>query len=192
MQRVEDSTARSAIDATATLRHLDPGQLADCRRMDHETGCSVFWRLVARHPGTIGHQHAMREWIEIVRILAILTPRGDPTQRIELHDRRRPLGTVLCDGGDPTWPSNLSHPSPVFSERRLGQLIAARGEHRATLLRRAAQMIARSRTPTSGVDVVDIAYTLLREDNGRRLAEPYYRRLDRAEQTTNATNNGAN
>lgn len=192
MQRVENSIARSAKDAAEALRRLDPGQLADCRRMDHETACSVFWRLVARHPDTIGSRDAMRQWIEIVRILAILTPRGEPAKRKELHDRRRPLGKVLCDGGDPTWPPNPQHPSPVFSERRLAQLIAVRGEHRATLLRRAVQMIARSRAPASGVDVVDIARFLLLGDNGRRLAEPYYRRLDRAEQMTSTTNNGAN
>jgi len=41
-------------------------------------------------------------------------------------------------------------------------------------------MLARSRSPNAGVNVVDIALVLLQPDNGRRFAEPYYRRPDRA------------
>ena len=70
------------------------------------------------------------------------------------------------------------------------QLMATRGFQRAVLLRRAAQMLARSRIPTSGVNVVDIALVLLQPENGRLLAEPYYRRLDRAEQNAKKSAEG--
>ena len=128
----------------------------------------------------------------LVRILAILTPKGDPSERHDLHDPQRRFGTVLCDGGDPAWPGPGSgRPSPVFSERRLAQLMAARGPQRAVLLERAARRLARTRSPNSGVNVVDIASTLLQPDNGRQLAEPYYGRLDRAEQATKRSEEGA-
>ena len=61
--------------------------------------------------------------------------------------------------------------------------MAARGTQRGVLLTRAARALARSREPNSGVDVVHIALVLLDPGNGRRLAEPYYRRLDWVERT---------
>ena len=50
-------------------------------------------------------------------------------------------------------------------------------------MERAARTIARSRQPDSGVNLVDVAYTLFRPTDRRWLAESYYRRLDRAERT---------
>ena len=42
---------RKAVCAAAKLmQHLDPGQLAECRRMNGQTGAPAFWRLVAQHP----------------------------------------------------------------------------------------------------------------------------------------------
>jgi len=187
MRGGEDLRANAVLAAARTMQHLDPGPLADCRRMDGQAGAPAFWRLAARHPDTIGHPGRAAEWMAIVRILAILTPKGDPANRPDLHDAKRRLGAVLCDGGDPAW----TGPSPVFSERRLAQLMAARGPQRAVLLTRAARMLARSRSSDSGVDVVDIALTLLQPENGRRLAESYYHRLDRAEQATTKSEEGA-
>ena len=185
MQQRENPWTK-AVPAAKLMRDLDPGQLAECRRMNGQTGAPAFWRLVAQHPNTIGRHNHTDQWMEIVRILAILTPKGDPTERLGLHDSKRHLGEVLCDGGDPGW----TGPTPVFSEHRLAQLMAARGDQRAVLLRRAAQMLARSRIPTSGVNVVDIAQVLLQPENGRLLAEPYYRRLDRAEQNAKKSAEG--
>ena len=54
--------------------------------------------------------------------------------------------------------------------------------------RRAA--LARSMPSGSGVNVPDIAYMLLTPDDGRRLAEPYYRRLDRAAQAATKSEEG--
>ncbi len=178
----DDKPAEAACAAAGWLQHLPPGPLAELRRMTEEAAAPEFWRLAARFSGTIGRPDKEPEWIAIVRILAILTEKGDPGRRRPLHDRRRSLGAVLCDGGDQNWPPPGGRPPrPVFSERRLAQLMAARGPQRAVLLTRAARTLARSRDPGSGINVVDIAYTLLAPDNRRQLAEPYYRRLDRAE-----------
>lgn len=44
-------------------------------------------------------------WVPILRILALLTPKGEapPERRPLLHNKARPFGRVLCDGGDPGW-----------------------------------------------------------------------------------------
>ena len=118
----------------------------------------------------------------ILRIIAILTPTGSPDDRTKpkLHDHRQRLGKVLCDGGDPGWDGKR----PALSESRLAQLLSARGNQRAVLLTRAARAVARSRSPHSGVNVVDLAVALLRpNDSTSRIAKPYYDRLDAAQRT---------
>ena len=178
----EDKQAEAACAAAKRLQLLPPGPLAELRLMTEEVAAPEFWRLAARHPDTIGNRKQYPEWTAIVRILAILTEKGSPARRRPLHDRRRSLGEVLCDGGDQKWPPpGGGLPRPVFSERRLAQLMAARGPQRAVLLTRAARALARSRDPSGGINVVDVANALLAPDNRRQLAEPYYRRLDRAE-----------
>ena len=169
------------------IRSLDPGPLAELRRMRQGRGAPAFWRLAARYPETIGRSDWQQTWTTIIRVLAILTPRGNPVERPQLHDSRRRLGEVLCDGGDPSW----TGPRPQFSERRLAQLMAARGAQRGVLLERAAQALAQSMLHGSRVNVIDIAYALLTPENGRLLAEPYYRRLDRAERNAKRSNEGA-
>ena len=191
-----ETHAAAAIAAAAMLQHLGPGPLAELRRMDPQTGAPAFWRLVARYPGTIGRRDKQDQWIEIIRILAILTPKGerrplggDPGLPENLHDQRRRLGAVLCDGGDPSWPGEGGAPRPVVSEERLAKLLAARGHQRAVLLTHAAQMIVRSRQDI-GVNVSDIASVVLPPADGRRLAEQYYLRLDRAEQAARESEKG--
>ena len=181
---------RAALATAKMLQHLDPGQMAELRRIrTASTGAPGFWRLAARHPETIGRRQ--ETWMAIIRILAILTPKGEAAKRPPLHNAKRRLGEVLCDGGDPGWPH--SNPlRPVLSERRLAQLMAARKHQRQVLLERAARAISRKLQSASGVNVVDIAWTLLDHDSGRRLAESYYRRLDGADRDHPTLQEGAN
>ena len=172
-----ETDAAAAVAAATWMQRLDPGPLAELRRMDAGTGAPAFWRLLAWHPDTLGRR--LETWMEIIRILALLMPKGDPEGRPWLHKRGRRLGTVLCDGGDPQW----SGPEPAFSERRLAQLLATRGPQRIIAVQRAARMLAPRLTAGSGIDTADIALAVLDPDNARRLAEPYYRRLDRAAQS---------
>ena len=196
-----ETPAAAVIDAAAMLQLLDPGPLAELRRMGRETGAPAFWRLVAKHPDTIGRQDRQEPWMAIIRILAILTPKGQgrrllaasggtPELHEPLHNSGRRLGAVLCDGGDPSWPGEGGTPRPMLSEQRLAKLMAARGPQRAVLLKHAAQMISANRQDV-GVNVADIALVLLRPADGRRLAEPYYLRLDRAEQAVRESEKGA-
>ena len=184
---------RAALATAKMLQHLDPGQMAELRRIrTASTGAPGFWRLVARHPETIGRRQ--ETWMAIIRILAILTPKGEAAKRQPLHNATRRLGEVLCDGGDPGWPHSNSL-RPVLSERRLAQLMAARKHQREVLLERAARAINRTLQSGCGVNVVDIAWTLLDQDSGRigrRLAESYYRRLDRADRDHPTLQEGAN
>ena len=152
--------------------------------MNPDAGAPVFWKLASRHPGTIGRSVHEREWMAIIRILAILTPRDGS----RLHNRVRRLGAVLCDGGDPGWPRTTGPPRPALSETRLALLMRAHGAQRAVLFERAARSVSRTIVPGSGLNVPDIAYALLRPENyGPFLARPYYRRLDRAEAMTMTT-----
>ncbi|MDG1117624.1 MAG: hypothetical protein P8N72_10910 [Flavimaricola sp.] len=170
-----DAVNKAAIAAVRELGRLDPGALADLRRMQAESAAPAFWRLAARHPDTIGARQ--EAWIVILRIFAILTPKGAAEGRPALHDAARPFGAALCDGGDPGW----TGPSPILSERRLAQLLNARGETRNVLLTRAARALATSRPPGAGLDVRTIAWAVLAPKGAAKIAETYYRRLDHAE-----------
>ena len=184
--------SRTAIAAAHMLEKLEPGPLAELRRMDISASAAGFWRLAAQHPATINDK-SLEDWVAIVRILAILTPKGDPMERKPLHDPKRRLGEVLCDGGDPNWP-NSNPLRPVLSEQRLARLMATKGKQRGVLLRRAVSAISRTRQPDSGINVADIAWTLLDPNSGhtgRRIAEHYYRRLDRAERNQQTNQEGA-
>ena len=182
MIQSEETPAKAVCAAAKLLESLAPGPLAELRRMDASAAAPVFWRLASRYPQTVGRDDKQAEWTSIIRILAILTERGDPAQRHPLHDSRRRFGAVLCDGGDrDNWPRDGEKPRPVFSEQRFAQLLASRGQQRAVLLERAARMLARNRVPGSGMNVVDIAWGVLKPDDGSHLAEHYYGRLDRAE-----------
>ena len=179
---------KAALSAAATLRQLAPGLLAELRQMRAGAGAPVFWRLASRHPGTIGRPDREREWMAIVRILAILTPR----EGLQLHNGARRLGAVLCDGGDPGWPGNAGRAIPLLSERRLALLMNTHGPQRLALFERAARCLSRAIVSGSGVNVPDIAYALLLPGRyGPFLARAYYLRLDRAEWKTETANEEA-
>lgn len=184
---------KTATDAARMLKDLAPGPLAELRRMG-PNGAPCFWRLAAQHPETIAPSpEAEADWMTIVKILAILTPRGDPEQRKPLHQSRRALGEVLCDGGNPAWPDS-NPPRPALSERRFAQLLASRGEQKRVLFTRAMQAISRTYQSGSGINVVHIAWAVLSSNSGsmkQQLARAYYRRLDRAERNAETNQEGA-
>lgn len=182
------------------LADLDPGPLAELRRMlrkDGDYGAPYFWRLVSRHRL---HGPKQANWAHIIQMMAILTPKGRDESKPSPHTGRskhngyRGFGTVLCDGGDPSWGTAQGTDRPVLSEQRLARLLAARGDMRADLLERAVRMLAVKKPPGVSIDCTDIAALLLFPDDPapvRRVASDYYGRLDRAQQKsaddTNAT-----
>ena len=172
----------TAVAAAGMLQHLGPGRLAELRRMNASSaGAPTFWRLAAQYHEIDQDQET---WMAIIKIVAILTPKGDAAMRQPLHVSKRRLGAVLCDGGNPVWPNGES-PRPALSERRLAQLMAARGTQRAVYMERAARAIRRTMQPGTGVNVSDLAQLLLdypdRVQVTRQLAESYYKLLDRAD-----------
>jgi CRISPR system Cascade subunit CasB len=171
------------------LASLDPGPLADLRRMSFDTdhpGTPMFWRLVNKH-----QLHRQQErWARIIQMMAILTDKGDPEGRTSPHAPRseangwRGLGHALCDGGDVSWGAGESDPRPMLSESRFARLLAAKGKPRHDLLRRAVRALAAKKPGGAPLDCADIAKLLLFADDPnvtRRLANHYYARLDRAQ-----------
>lgn len=171
-----DDPGHIGLSIAGTLQTLGAGDLAALRRLTDERPAPAYWRFAARHPRLLRDEAT---WRPIVRALAILTPKGPPSERPTLHAAGRRLGEAFCDGGHADWPATQP-PRPMLSELRLAQLLAARGPLRAVLLTRAIRALATRRDPKRGLDVPDLVFAFLRTDPSP-LAAPYYRRLDPAE-----------
>ena len=166
------------------MKKLGTGPLAELRRMAVDgPGTTDFWHL-AGFCGFLEDQNRTDAWMRIVKIMAILTSRGEPADRLPLHNKSRSLGTVLCDGGHDPWPAKR----PFLSETRLARFLAQHSEQRAEGLERQARALAARRDPQIGINCADIAALLLYPDNEschlRSLARTYYRRLDSAARKT--------
>lgn len=147
---------------------LDPGQLARLRRMDPDgPGEGDFWRLAVRQD-----LHTDSKSLLLVRLLALLTPKGDPDSPKKLHDRNKPLGEALCDAGYP--------------ETRLLNFLALPYSMRGEALERMARWLAAK--GHNGVNCTDIACLLFSDEvsHSRRLAETYYRAKDKAQSQTDS------
>lgn len=192
------------------LACLDPGPLAELRRMDTSAdayGAPYFWRLLARY-GLAPSKADEPKWAEVVQALAILTPKGRDDAKVSRHCTRerkarqtetdgaastrspcRGFGQVLCDGADNAWPDDGSNLRPVFSENRLAQLLGS-GDTRADLVRRAARLLAARLPAQAQFDCTDLARLLLYPDDpdvGRSIARDYYARFDRASRSEAGT-----
>lgn len=175
------------------LAGLDPGPLAELRRMDTTSdayGAPYFWRLVARYELLSNGGPREPAWAQVIQALAILTPKGRDDQKHSRHARneanasadtnssdaspdgevlprrrRRGLGHVLCDGADPTWPEDKQNPRAVYSEARFAQLLASSGATRVDLVLRAARMLAARLPADVRFDCTDLAGLLLFPDD---------------------------
>lgn len=167
------------------MSQLGTGPLAGLRRMAVDgPGTVDFWCL-AKICGFLEHPRTT-SWMQIVKIMAILTPKGEPAGRSPLHDKSRSLGKVLCDGGHRDW--SAAGDTPFLSKTRLARLLAQRPEQRAEALERLSRALATGRDPKIGINCVDIADLLLSSDRKsshlRKIARTYYQRLDSAKRNT--------
>lgn len=178
----DDAPHSVALAIAGMMKTFGSGEMSALRRLDSAAVVPAYWRLAARHPVL---EQRRESWSPIVQALALLTPKGPPEERGELHDPERKLGTALCDGGQASWPTE-GDARPLLSEPRFARLLAARGRQRQVLLLRAVRMLAASREPGQGVDVGDLAWRFVDADP-QRLAAPYYQRLDRAERLSGNT-----
>ena len=167
-----------------SLRGLNPGSLAELRRMEPGgVGTPIFWRLAAENKLD---QSQITTWQQIVRILAILSAKGKPELRKDIHNKSRRLGEVLCDGGNasPDWGKDMGNDvRPVLSEERFGRFLALPAKERGAALERLARQLARTRDPEFGLNCLEIATLLLTPEKMRPLqdlAHDFYNRLDRA------------
>ena len=167
MSQAENSIGHVAIKVANFLSKAQPGELAELRRM--KTEARLFWRLSALHD-RIARQP--EKWAAIVRMLALLTPTGAPETKQSVHDDKRSLGAVLCDGGE-TGPIDR----PLLSESRLARLLAARGVARLDALERAVRMLARKRVK---LNAAELAWAVISPDEHATnlIAKAYYKRLD--------------
>ena len=167
-----------------SLLGLDPGSLAELRRMEPGgVGTPIFWRLAAENKL---NQSQIATWQQIVRIMAILSAKGNPELRNDVHNKSRRLGEVLCDGGDasPDWGKDMGNDvRPVLSEKRFGRFLALPAKDRGAALERLARQLARTRDPGRGLNCLEIATLLLTPEKTsslQSLARDFYNRLDRA------------
>lgn len=167
MSQAEDSVGQVAIKVAKILSKAQPGELAELRRM--KTEARLFWRLSALHD-RIARQP--KKWAAIVRMLALLTPTGASETKQSVHDDKRSLGAVLCDGGE-TGPVER----PLLSEIRLARLLAARGGARLDALERAVRMLARNQVK---LNAAELAWAVIAppEHVTTLIAKAYYKRLD--------------
>jgi CRISPR system Cascade subunit CasB len=169
------------------LRRFGTGDLAELRRMNGPVEPSAYWRLAAEC-GFL--EDDPQRWAPVIRILAMLTPKGERRPSDRLHNPMHRLGAVLADGGDPNWQGGADS-RPFLSEARLARFLATPADQRAEALTGVARALASSRDRSAGVDCVEIANLLLASDTTealQKIAQSYYARLDaaraRSEETT--------
>lgn len=164
---------------SVAMSKLGTGPLAELRRMEiGGPGCAAFWVLADK--GGLLDQTRFDPWMRLVKIMAILTPKGERSKGVVLHKPSRRLGAVLCDGGDPGWKDANR---PFLSESRLARFLAQPADQHGIALERIARALANHLIPESGLDCVAVAALLLFSDSGatrQALARDYYRRLDSA------------
>ncbi|MHA7969330.1 hypothetical protein [Rhizobium sp. CAU 1783] len=158
----QDDDLKSTIAAlVGKMMQLDPGGLARLRRMDVDgPGELEFWRLI-RDIDIRGDTSGM----QLVKILALLAPRGDVAARAPFHRLGEPLGKVLAEA--------------EFSEKRLASFLALPFARRGEALEGLVRFI--SRKMEQGVNCVDIAHLLFVDKVWplRQLAKHYYDASDR-------------
>lgn len=163
MSEADNETARRALSIAEALAKASPGAKAEARRMGPE-GSPVFWRQVAR----LGIPHWQEgQWLLFTRLVALMTPASCDSS---IHDGQRPLGAALAEA--------------KLSEQRFARLLAAREKTRDEALERAIRMLARK---SPGLDVIDLARTILWPEEARRLARANYTQSDKS-QTEDAQN----
>jgi CRISPR system Cascade subunit CasB len=169
--------------ASADILRLGTGPLAELRRMMMEgPGVPAFWQVAAAG-GFLDEKSRTGTWMRIVKIMAILTPKGERKNDDRLHDEGRRLGAVLCDGGDPNWKPEGGEPRPFLSELRFARFLSQPLEQRGDALERIARSLANRKNRDSGINCAEIAALLLFPEISyglQDLARDYYKRLDSA------------
>lgn len=168
----------------------DSGQLARLRRM--KTGEAVpafWWGLALLEKNKLDRQITRTEiskWIELFRMLAILTPVGNQESNENPespHQYDIPMGVALFECG------NHNSCRAVFSEMRLASLLDSRGKPFTEKLTRACRILAAKNQKLNCEELAQLifhnranspAYDYIRQ----RIARDYYRRAVRAEEAS--------
>lgn len=151
-------------ELAAAMLRLEPGKLAGLRRMKTDgPGEAVFWHLATRFGLRTDDKGLL-----LVKLMALLAPRGAVGGRPPFHSFKAHLGEVLLISG--------------YSEARLARFLALPFDRRAEGLEAIVRFIA-GKGVKGGVDCSEIASLLFYDDvkNTRRLARRYYNALNSAE-----------
>lgn len=149
-------------------QEFSTGHRAQLRRLNPEVlGPAAFWRLFTRRNlSKIGGPDSQKKWAAVIQGIALMTghDRGSPT----------PLGRALFSGGD------QERTKALYSEHRLNQLLAARGQLLRTLLRRAFRILVGTEQAIYWPQVAElILYDGNNEDEAEKvrhqIASDYYR-----------------
>ena len=144
---------------TARETHLDPGDLADLRRISPDSPLpAAFWHVWARHLVDAGVATPERPWSLALRAMAVLAG---------LHQPTRPLGEALAHS--------------KLSDMRFTRLLRAREDQVAHEVRSIAAWL---KSHGESCDLSDIAMLLLRPDDENlrhHIARSYYANLDTKE-----------
>lgn len=176
------------------LKRLPPGPLAELRRTSLPGRLPLNFFSLAVACDLPRHEDAA--WVQIVRIMAILTDKGRDDAKPSPHARRseksgwRGLGHALCDGGHQNWGQGSSDPRPVISQQRLSRLVNAPRARRGPMLERIARSLAATKPKGASVDCAAIARLILYDDvtrTVRDIARDYYDRLDRVTTSTESS-----
>lgn len=183
--------AAKIMDISRELLSLGTGPLAELRRMrPGDIGPPAYWRIAANCGLP---PNAADNWMQIVKIMAILAPKGERDTQTRIHGSHA-LGRALCDGGDPGWkPENPLDPRGLFSEERLNRLTLAPPGSRAEALERVMLRLARTRSPQTGINCAELARLILDPDDPapmRKLAYDYFSRLDQKARKSESTEEG--
>jgi len=146
--------ARGARDGGA---FLSPGDVADLRRMDPDSPCSAFWRLMARFvPAELRQGDELeRRWAVACRMMARMAPHA--------HDAAEKPGSALSSAGF------ASDDRP----NRINRLLSAEGTAFEDFLASACAFLAAKASP---VDWGSLAWLVVHQDatSRRRLARDFF------------------
>lgn len=144
------------------IARLDPGPAAALRRGPASgAGTAAYWRLVAplENDQTWGENDG---WETIIQSMAILTPRGEASDKSPCHDPTKAMGAVLFESG--------------FTELRLAHMISAPSTTRRRLLVRACRRLAASGHARFDMKTLARFVLVLHDDEpAKQIAREYYR-----------------
>ena len=169
MQPHSSSVKDTAIAVARWTQQLAPGPLAELRRLvprERRPRILASWPRSTPLPSVVPGRPS---WMDIVRMIAILTAEGrtdEPAAPARLGPKTGRPSCATEATPRPGVEGVLNHISASAASRSSSQHADAQ---RAALLVRAVRALARTRPPDAGINVTDLAWAVLKEDDAALL-----------------------